>query len=66
MVVEWHLGKREHQRVVDTHFISVRQVSSDEDMLLRGTWGHAVQWPTRTRFNADAAADAAVYRQFDD
>jgi len=52
----------------NAHFISIRQVSSDAATQWCGRWGHAAQWPTRLRIYAAAAAaaDAAVYRQFDD
>jgi len=56
------ISQKEQQRVAvgpgNTHFISIRQVSSDTATLQRGRWGTAAA--------AAPAADAAVYRQFDD
>ena len=56
---------QEQQRVAvgpgNAHFISNRQVSSDAATLQRSRCGHC-----STVWTAAAAADAAVYRQFDD
>ena len=67
-----YMYKQERQSVAvgpgNAHFISVRQVSSDAATLRRGRCEHAAKFPTHPRFYAAAAAaaDAAVYRQYDD